>query len=504
MVKDIVIVGGGTAGWVTALIAQKNFPEHRISLVESSEIGILGAGEGSTPHLPDVLEYLDISIEELVQSTSSTIKNGIIFDGWSEDRRPYLHGFDVYDTKFQKESLNFVNDIFGWSNAPVLSYLAEYFSIQDDQIDILTYASLQNKVFFNQNFKKKGIYAIHFDAQSIAKFLSQKAIERGVVRIEGRVSDVVLDINDNISKINLDGGRQISGDFFFDCTGFARLLIGKTYGSEWVSFKESLPAKRAMPFFLEPDKNIPPYTKAKAMDYGWVWKIPLQHRYGCGYVYDPDQISDDDVKLEIDKLVGHEVSVPRIFNFDPGYFKRVWIKNCLAVGLANGFVEPLEATSIMQMLISMQKFFEQKHMIFTNNEEFKAGFNKSIEKDQVDIASFIYLHYITNKTNNSFWKNFTQNYKTPDVLKDTLQRLYFGILDSNDLSDGFDTAGYLTVARGNGILKKENIDLIYETSLKDKQLMPYLQNLLLEIPLLSNKFVYHNDLLKHLGAKIEK
>lgn len=505
MKKDLVIVGGGTAGWITALVAQKNFPEHNVTLVESAEIGILGAGEGSTPQLPDVLEHVDISLDDLIQHTSCTIKNGIIFEGWSEDRRPYLNGFGLFDKRFDIMSLNYSLDIFGWpSPTPVIPYLAERFDLQDDQIDILTHGTLKNKVFFEKDFSKTGLYSVHFDAQSIAKFLAKKAIERGVRRIEGKVTNVVLNERHNISHVTLENDQDVHGDFFFDCSGFARLIIGKTYGSEWVSFKDTLPAKRAMPFFIEQDKIIKPYTKAKAMDYGWMWQIPLQHRYGCGYVYDPDQISDDDVKLEIDQLMGYEVTVPRIFKFDPGYFKQVWIKNCLALGLASSFVEPLEATSIMQMLTSIQDFLEQKHMIFTEDEEFKIGFNQKTERDQIAIGSFIHLHYITNKKNNEFWANFSDNYKAPEALQQTLKRISDGVVNQDDQSSFFDAAAYITIARGNGTLKQDNIQTIYDTMLKDKKLEPYLYNLVNQVPLRSNDFLEHNDLLKHLGAKIEK
>lgn len=503
MSKNIVVVGGGTAGWLTALISKKVFPEDNICLVESSDIGILGAGEGSTPHLLDMMLYLDISLQDLVKNTSCTIKNGILFDGWSNSRRPYLHGFDIYDQRFQRESLNFNSNILEWTNAPVVGYLAEYFGIEDDEVDILTYNSIRNKVFFNKDFVQEGISAIHFDARSLAEFLKNKALDRGIKRIEGLVSEVSLDEEGNVSYVNLNGDHKIFGDFFFDCTGFARMIIGKVYNSEWVSFKEILPANRAMPFFLERDKDIPPYTLSKAMKSGWMWKIPLQHRYGCGYVYDSNQISDEGVKDEIDNLIGEEVHVPKIFKFDPGYYKKVWIKNCLALGLANGFVEPLEATSIMQMLISAKAFFEQKHMIFTNNEQFKDSFNSKIERDQIEIASFIYLHYLTDRKDSEFWADFSKRHMPPDSIKHTLQRIYYGLLGPQDSSEGFDTASYLTVARGNGILKKQNIDNIYSTLLKEKSLEPYLHNLINQIPKYSERFIFHKDFLKHLGANFD-
>ena len=503
MTKDIVVVGGGTAGWLAALVANKVFPEHSITLVESADIGILGAGEGSTPHLAHLFRELDISLTDLILHTSSTIKNGIVFDGWSSTRRPYLQGFGVWDHQFQREVLNPPPDkTLDWTNAPLLPYLAEHLGMQEDEVELLTYATLRNKVFFGRdNFEQLGEYALHFDARSLAKFLAAVATSRGVTRIEGTVSNVATNENGNISHIYLDGDRKVSGDFFFDCSGFARLLIGKVYESEWVSFKDILPAKRAMPFFLDQDEEIWPYTRSKAMDYGWMWQIPLQHRYGCGYVYDPDQISDEDVKTEIDTFFGHEVTVPRIFNFDPGYFKSPWIKNCLALGLSSGFVEPLEATSIMQMITSMQIFFRQKHMVFTDNEDFKAVFNAKMVEDQIDIASFIHIHYITDKTNTDFWKNFSKNYSLPDRISNTMQRLYNGILSEEDDTGGhFDSIQFLTLARGHGILNQESISSIYETSIKARNLEPELDRHIKRILAATEDLADHTEFLKHLGS----
>lgn len=516
--KQFVIIGGGTAGWLTALIARQTFPEHRITLVESSEIGILGAGEGSTPHLLAALEYVGITLEDLVRNTSCTLKNGILFDNWGEGRKPFLHGFEINNQSFQRIAVNHGISNFEWTSAPLLNYLAEYENTEDEDIDILTYASLNNKALFRRkdnytfslenngqdDFFNEGIEAIHFDAASIAKYMARIAQQRRVYRVEGKVQEIVRDESGNISHVVLENGKDIAGDFFFDCSGFARLIIGKLFESEWVSFKEQLPAKRAMPFFMEPTVAIPPYTLAKAMDKGWIWKIPLQHRYGCGYVYDPDQISDEDVKKEIDAFAGSEMEIPRIFNFEPGYYKDVWIKNCLALGLSNGFVEPLEATSIMQMLFALQTFFSQRHKVFSDDEVFKKNYNRQIEEDQIDIASFIYLHYMTNKTNNDFWKNFTKNYKMPDRLIPTIERLERGILNMRDNNGVFDIVSVSNVARGNGLLKRDNIDAIYKDSLEDLGLRNVLPQINEQMKELASLLVPHRDFLIHLGANFEK
>jgi tryptophan halogenase len=517
--KTFVVVGGGTAGWLTALVANAAFKEHKVILVESADIGILGAGEGSTPHLVHFLDYVGIDLEDLVKNTSCTLKNGILFDNWSQNKKPYVHGFDVYDTRLQRIALNHGIPNFEWTSAPLLPYLSEYLGIEDEEIDFTTHISLKNKALFTyredrpgflenngmRDFNLEGIYAVHFDAKSLADYLSRVAQERGVVRIEGKVEEIERESNGNISNLVLQDGERVFGDFFFDCTGFARLIIGKLFESEWVSFKDSLPAKRAMPFFLKPDPtSIPPYTLARAMDKGWIWKIPLQHRYGCGYVYDPDQISDEDVKKEIDSFVGEEVEVPRIFNFEPGYYKKVWIKNCLAVGLSNGFVEPLEATSIMQSVFALQTFFAQRHKIFSDDDVFKNNFNAQIEDDHQDVAAFIYLHYMTDKTNNDFWKNFTKHYKMPERLVPTIERAERGLLNMRDNSGIFDIVSFATVIRGNGMLNRKNVEEIYKYGIEDLNIVRIIDDIKANISEKSSPLVDHKALLSHLGGNFDQ
>jgi tryptophan halogenase len=506
--KKIVIVGGGTAGWLTALIVKKAFPNASIDLVESSQIGILGAGEGATPHFLSALEYADITLKDLISNTSSTIKNGILFDGWSKNREAYIHGFGVHDGRFRQDLFNNSVTNFDFTSAPMLQYLAEYNQSAESDLGFLTNLSLKNKTLFrkeNGQYAQHGIYAVHFDAKSLAEYMAKVARERGVKRIEGKVQDIYREESGNISHLVLDNGREVRGEFFFDCTGFARLIIGKMFESEWVSFKDSLPAKRAMPFFLDPDKDsVQPYTHAKAMDRGWVWKIPLQHRYGCGYVYDPDQISDEEVKLEIDQFAGKEVEIPRIFNFEPGYYKRVWIKNCLALGLSNGFVEPLEATSIMQLLFALQTLLSQRHKMFSDDEVFKENYNRQIEEDHLDIESFIYLHYMTDKDNNDFWANFTKNYKMPDRLVPTVERIKHGILNMRDNTGIFDINSHLVVARGNGLLERENVEQIYEASIKHLEFDRFLSDIAEDIQSQVGTMADHAQFLIDMGGTLGK
>jgi tryptophan halogenase len=513
MTNRFVIVGGGTAGWITALLTKKFFPDAPITLIESGSIGILGAGEGTTPIFVDMAKQVDISLSDLIKNTSSTIKQGILFENWNSRGSSFFHGFGIRENSLKATSLNHMTKGFSWSEISLMNYYLAYKDIDLEKTDLSAIASMSNKTLFTknkdvndlshslENFKSYGDFALHFDARAIAEYLSDVAQKRGVERIDGIVKEVNLDSQGYIESIRLENEKLIDGDFFFDCTGFARLLAVKKLGSKWHSFKESLPAKRAMPFFLDIDKKeIPPYTLAKAMEKGWIWKIPLQHRYGCGYVYDPDRISDDDVKKEIDEFAGTEVEVPRIFNFDPGFVIDPWNKNCLAVGLSNGFVEPLEATSIFQNLNMLNKFFSRKDRIFSKNEGYKKYFNKDIANRHHEIASFIYLHYLTDKTNNDFWKNFALDYKMPQDLETVMGQLQDGVLSSSGTSSLFHANSIFKVAFGNNIISKKNLEEVFQKNIDGTKIEQAIAIEYDKRKAIVDKAIDHSSFLIQMGA----
>jgi tryptophan halogenase len=383
---NIVIVGGGTAGWLTALYAKKHFPSYNVTVIESSEIGILGAGEGSTPQLIDVLDFLEIPLQTFIEKTKTTIKSGIKFTNWSQNIPYYYHGFGIIDNEFNDFNINSMLSPFDFPNTSISKLLNISKQNNLSDYDLLQIASDDNKLLFqhnrgaNQNkildFDQLSNFSIHFDARLFAQMLSEIGISRSINKIDGVVKNINSSNDGSIESLDLDNGQTIVADFIFDCTGFARLFIGKHFNENWISYSKHLPAKKAIPFFLDIDSNnIPPYTESTAMNYGWMWKIPLQHRYGCGYVYDSDFISDEDAFDEIEKFLGHKIESPRTFNFNPGSFENIRIKNCLAVGLSSNFIEPLEATSIFNSIYILETFFKNKNNIFKNDEKITKIFN---------------------------------------------------------------------------------------------------------------------------------
>lgn len=397
-----VIVGGGTAGWIASIYLRKYFPENSITVIESSEIGILGAGEGTTPHFLEFLNEMDINLFDLIKNTKATFKNGIKFTNWHGDDSYYFHPFvDGYEHSYD-DNIIFALDCIA-NNKPL------------ENICLSNLLSSQNKVKYyieNDSFTKNnvGIHALHFDARLMANYLKTIAIKRGVNHIDNEVISSVHDEKSfDVKALILKNEEKIDCDFVFDCTGFSRKLIGNVYKQEWVDYKSSLPVDRALPFFIENKTEIiPPYTEAIAMKYGWVWKIPVQGRYGCGYVFDSDYISDEEVIKEIKEKFG-DVEIPRSFSFKAGYYKNTWVNNCVALGLASGFIEPLEATSIWVTIISLRNFLMPGRTgILTGDEYVKKSYNDNVRMINEQIKDFIQLHYLTKRNDSPFWKEYKQ------------------------------------------------------------------------------------------------
>lgn len=441
---NIVIVGGGTAGWLTALYAKKIYSESNIILIESEDYGILGAGEGTTPNFISFLNFLEISVNDLIKNCNSTIKNGIKFTNWSTKQKSYFHPF--FSSSIASNDYNFqLNSNYEENDTSFSHYCASLKNHKLNNYSFVQKISNELKVPFIKNKNTNQLdqfadFSIHFDAKLLAKHLKYIGEQRGIIRKEGIVEKIFNDSKGFIYKIKTNK-ESILCDFIFDCSGFKKLIIGNHYKGVWKSHSNSLPTKKAIPFFLKMDKEIPPYTEAIAMNYGWMWKIPLQNRYGCGYVFDSDFISNEDAIKEIENYLGFEPEYPRkekgAFDFSAGFFENIWIKNCLAVGLSAGFIEPLEATSIMQTIIILQRFMSNKENINSKNEIIKKQFNNICLKETNEIVDFLYLHYTTNKKNTEFWKNFTKNNLMPVNIN-----YLFNTCKDKPLSNNFDLLNY--------------------------------------------------------------
>jgi tryptophan 7-halogenase len=357
--NKFVIIGGGTAGWLTALTLNKMSPYADVSVISSEEIGILGAGEGVTPHFNLLMEQLNIPLEGIFENAKATTKVGIKFTNWNGDGQSYVHPF--------------------WDNKT----------------------------------------ALHFDAALLAEHLKSISIERGVKYIDGTVKTInSKSYNEDIESFELTDGTVVHTDFVFDCSGLHRLIIGKHYNSRWIDYSESLPCSRALPFFIQHDEDVSGnlYTESIAMKAGWIWKIPVQGRYGCGYVFDKRFTTDDEAKAEVRELFG-DVEFPRVFDFSAGCYEKTWINNCVAIGLSSGFTEPLEATSIWVQILSLWHYIAREPSFARdrNVEDHYSGYTKTINTFMRD---FIHSHYLTKRNDSEFWRTFRDTNVTPDYVKD--------------------------------------------------------------------------------------
>jgi tryptophan halogenase len=497
-----VIVGGGTAGWLTALYVKKVFPHDSVTLVESEEIGILGAGEGATPQLVSFLDFLGIHPSDIIKNTGATVKNGIKFTGWSNNQDHYYHPF--YSTYTLSNDYNYpLTSYFERDTHFSHMYGAEAGKSINEYSFISRLSDLQKVPFLitDEGYVPVSNWSMHFNAKKLADYLRSVGEFRGITRVEGQVLNIKTNEIGNISSLVLKDNSELNTDFVFDCSGFARILIGKHFKSEWKSHSEHLPAKKALPFFLPNDDKLPPYTESTALNYGWMWKIPVQDRYGCGYVFDSDFISEDQAKLEVEQFLGQEVTVPKIFNFNAGCYKEIWIKNCLAVGLSSGFIEPLEATSIMQAISVLDRFLSTPSNVTCISDSLKKNFNSLYLEETEEVVEFIYLHYVTTKKSTIFWADFIKNNKTPEFILYILDVIKNRPLLEEDFKGRlfFTTYSYVHVLIGNGLLSKEMLVKHLNSVRDDKRSIYYdiVKKQNLEVPLFPSHIEFIEKILNY-------
>ena len=459
------IVGSGTAGWITALFLSHNYPWANITVISSSEIGILGAGEGVTPQFIHFLNKLNISVSDIVKYCKGTFKNGIKFTNWNGDTRSYFHPFH---DEGSFDCFNITDYDGSGLSAIVLDRIVNANSL--DECVFSSNASEKNLLKLQPNsnlsdsknvlskFDSIGSFAMHFDAVLLAKYLKRIAVSRRIRYIDDEIDKIITDDDGYVEALQTVAGDTYETDFIFDCSGFKRLVIGKHFDAPWKSYKESLPTNKAMPFFIDHDNiKVPPYTEAIAMKYGWVWKIPVEGRYGCGYVYDSDLVSDEQVLEEIKEMFGPDVESPRTFEFEAGRYETPWVKNCIAIGLSAGFIEPLEATSIMTSILSLGEYIPNTLGNILKNEYYINRYNKYVTTTNDDTFNFIFLHYLTKRDDTEFWTSFKDR-PMPKEVQMFLEECKHTIPNSkflSEISSIYENASWLSVSKGLRILDKE-------------------------------------------------
>lgn len=439
-VKRIVVVGGDTAGWMTALLlANSDYgPRLQVTVLESPQVGIIGVGEGSTPWLRGFFDGLGIEESEWMPACNATYKNGIRFDGWST--RPgygsYFHPFaSMLDNMTMTQFIDNVHRRL--EGEDVEAHPDRYFIA-----DWLARKGLGPRP--RHDFPFDVWYAYHFDATLLGAFLGRKAVERGVRHVGRHVNDVTLNERGDIASLQLEGGETLEADFFVDCTGFASLLIGKALKTPYVSFAENLfnDAAVAMPSPVGDHGGGPlrGETVSTALRHGWAWRIPLSHRQGNGYVYSTAHCSPDAAETELRAHLGllDDPTPARHLRMRVGRVTRHWNRNCVAIGLSQGFIEPLEATALLfvQRTASMLvKALEQGDLGERVQDAFKEAINERFEGTR----DYIVTHYKTNtRTDTDYWRANAANVN----LSQPLQRLLRTWLSSRPIAGGLQQGSY--------------------------------------------------------------
>ena len=409
--EKVVILGGGTAGWLTALLVKRAYADCEVTVIESEEIGILGAGEGTVPDFVQVLQYLQIPVEDIIKHCDGTLKLGIQFENWNGDGKSYFHEF----------AAPVENDFNYWH--ALYDTISQSQDIGDLQLGYqLAKQNLSPVLIDNWRGHISTVcpFALHFNARRLAKFLREVAEKRDIQRVEGRMTSVISAENGDIQSLRLDGDRDLSGDFFFDCSGFARLLIGQHYGVKWISYRDHLPMDTALPFFLPHDNDVAPQTTATAMSSGWVWKTPVRDRYGCGYVFDSRYITEEQALRELEQAIQQPIDSPKTFRFNAGGFEHSLVNNCMAVGLSQSFIEPLEATSIWVACLNLNTFLVNNLLNLRTPRAVELFNNKARERNQT-VVDFLYQHYLTKRQDSTFWREFREVNKPVQSVLDLIE-----------------------------------------------------------------------------------
>jgi tryptophan halogenase len=450
-IKKIVIVGGGTAGWIAAASLSKFLGNTvQIKLIESDAIGTVGVGEATIPQIRKLNGSLGLDEAEFLRATKGSFKLGIEFNDWGHIGESYLHtfgdpGIDLAGLKFHHYWVK------GLKNGQGSDSLWTY-SLHNRAAYDYKFAPLQRV----GNTSMGGLsYAYHFDAGLYAGHLRKLAEDLGVVRQEGRVVDVSLDAETGfIDSVTLEGGDKISGELFIDCSGFRGLLIGDAIGVGYEDWSQYLPCNSAVAVGCEATEPLLPYTKSTAKEAGWQWRIPLLHRTGNGYVF-CDKFLDRDKATEtlLGGLDGEALGTPKQLSFTTGRRKAFWAKNCVSLGLSSGFLEPLESTSIhfIQSHVSrLLEFFPDK----TFGSATMAEYNRVVGKEFELVRDFLILHYKqTRRDDTEFW-NYCRNMPVPDSLEHKMQLFAENGHIYREIDDLFRESSWAQVMIGQGLIPR--------------------------------------------------
>ena len=416
--ETILIIGGGTAGWMTAaaLAHKLSGLPIRVRLVESAEIGTIGVGEATVPHIRFFNSTLGIDEPEFMRATKATYKLGIEFRNWGRVGDSYIHPFGAFGEDFAGVDFlqHWVRHRAGGGTTPLEDYSLPILAARQDRFahpanDPASIASTYS-------------YAFQFDASLYARFLRHYAEKRGVERFEGKIIEVRrAGESGDVEAVLLDNGTALEADLFVDCSGFRSLLVGQTMGSVFDSWAHWLPCDRAIAVPCASAGPLTPYTRATAREAGWLWRIPLQHRTGNGHVYASAFTHDETAeRVLFDQLDGQPLAEPNRLRFEAGKRRQQWVGNCVAIGLSAGFLEPLESTSIHLIQLAIGRLIE--FLPYHGREPADAAeYNRLMDLEYERIRDFLVLHYCaTQRDDTPFW-DYVRTMPLPPSLEEKME-----------------------------------------------------------------------------------
>jgi len=437
----VVIAGGGTAGWIAAAALAKQLgPLLDITLVESDEIGTVGVGESTIPTCRSFHQLVGIDEREFMCATQASFKLGISFQDWARVGDRYIHSFGItgkatWLAEFQHY----------WLQARAEGFAGDFgeYCFEHEAAKAGKFATSDGATIN---------YAYHLDASLYGKYLRGIGEPLGVKRVEGKISEVRQDPESGaISALVLESGQVIEGDLFIDCTGFRGLLIEQTLKTGFEEWSHWLPTDSALAVQTSATGPAVPYTRASAHQAGWQWRIPLQHRVGNGLVYSSQHLGDDEARqILLERIDGEMLIEPRLIRFRAGRRRKAWVKNCIGLGLATGFVEPLESTSIHLIQIAVTRLL-QAFPFDGISEAMVDRFNDQSRRELEGIRDFIVLHYhLTERQDSTFW-DYCRTMEIPDTLAQRMALFEEGAQAYQDADELFRIDSWVQVMLGQGL-----------------------------------------------------
>jgi len=454
MINSICVLGGGNAGLMNALYLKSSIPHLSITLIKSNKIGTIGVGEGSTEHWTRFSKAVNIDPSELFKHCGATIKTGIKFENWHGDGTSYFHSLP--------ESVVSMDPYTGASHT-IMRLIADGVKPEDMHWKLV----LEDN---NVMEPVKNYYQFHFDSEKLNTYLQQLCIQRGITIIETDIVDCVLDQEGFVGSIVDTNNQHYSADFFIDSSGFKRVISSKL-GAKWIDWSAYLPMNSAVAFQTKDQEDIPVYTLAKAMDYGWHWRSPVQGRFGNGYVFSDQFISEDKAIAEIQTHFKDTINIGRKINFISGRVDQPWIKNCVSIGLSSNFVEPLEASSISTTIQQSRLLVAGLWNWSRTDTATIKEYNRVFDDLMFNILDFIQLHYFTQREDTEFWCWCKNDIKMTDFNKENLENFKTNFVNQVLLpEDGlmslfriYDCLNWAQVMHGLRMFDVEKIKELYET-----------------------------------------